>query len=153
MYCKHRYPIALVLSAILSCQDPAIARQRNHTEKAKVLFLATGTLVRGSWGYNQDVYFVELRSRSVESQLVRLIDEYNNAFPPLSREVLTSQEGTTLRVLRDAQCDLPYGKMILRAAPGDSMALLQEPRPAYHPLINNPPRPDSILPCYRTVRR
>jgi hypothetical protein len=130
-----------------------MAWQRNHKEKAMVRFLATGTLVRGTWGFNQDVYLAELRSRAVESQLVRLVDEYHNAFLPLSHEVLTSQEGTSMRVRRDAQCDLAYGEMVLRAAPADPMALLQEPRPAYHPPMNNPPRPDAILPCFRTVRR
>lgn len=115
--------------------------------------MATGTLVRGTWGQNEDTYLAELSlSHDTESVLVRLIDTYPNEAPPLSREALMSPSGTVLRVSRDPQCDSLYGEMLLRTAPGDPMAILLE-RLEYQPQLSWTPQPSTNVPCYRTVRR
>ena len=122
-------------------------------QKARVRFPATSTLVRGTWGQNEDTYLAELSlSHDTESALVRLVDAYPNEAPPLSREELTSQPGTVLRVNRDSQCDRPFAQMLLRTAPGDPMAILPE-RLGYRPPMDRTPEPNELLPCYRTVRR
>lgn len=116
-------------------------------------FLATSTVVRGTWGYNQDIFLAELQpARNGELQLVRLIDEYPNFYPPLAAEVLKSKSGTVLKVRRDAQCDLPFGQVQLRTAPGDPMAILHE-RLGYQPRMDRTPEARTPLPCYRTVRQ
>jgi hypothetical protein len=124
-----------------------------HGHKVQVRFVATSTLVRGTWGQNEDTYLAELSlSHDTESVLVRLIDAYPNEAPPLSREVLTSQSGTALRVNRDSECDRPFAQTLLRTAPGDPMAILPG-RLGYRPPMDLTPEPDEHLPCYRTVRR
>ena len=46
---------------------------------AQVRFLATSTLVRGTWGWNEDTYLAELRfTAGGEPLLVRLVDAYPN---------------------------------------------------------------------------
>lgn len=130
----------------------ADARPRIRVQKTHVRFLAASTFVRGTWGYNQDIFLAELLSlRHGEPLLVRLIEEYPNGFPPLSADALTSPGGTVLRVLRDVQCDLPYASILLRTAPSDPRATLHE-RLGYSPQLDKTPEPDAILPCYRTVR-
>jgi hypothetical protein len=84
--------------------------------------------------------------------LIRLVDTYPNEWPPLSREVLKSDAGTVLPVKRDAECDRPFGEMLLRTAPGDPMAILQE-RLGYRPPLDWTPAPGTVLPCYRVLRR
>lgn len=121
-------------------------------QKAKVRFLASSTLVRGTWGLNEDTYLAELRLRQDgESILVRLIDEYPNEVPPLPETVLTSELGTSLRVRRDSQCDSAYAQMLLRAAPGDLIAILPV-KLVYQPLLSERMDPNSVLRCYRTLR-
>jgi hypothetical protein len=130
----------------------ADARSRIRVQKAHVRFLAASTFVRGTWGYNQDIFLAELlSSRHGEPLLVRLIDEYPNTYPSLSADVLASQTGTALRVKRDSQCDSSYASMLLRTAPNDPRAILHE-RLGYTPQLAKTPEPDAILPCYRTVR-
>jgi hypothetical protein len=142
-----------VMACIAAAVTSADARARIRVQKAHVRFLATSTVVRGSWGYNQDTYLAELRpARNGELQLVRLIDEYPNLSPPLPAEVLTSQSGTVLKVKRDSQCDLPFGQVLLRTAPGDPMAILHE-RLGYQPEMSRTPEARTPLPCYRTVRQ
>ncbi len=89
--------------------------------------------------------------RRGESQLVRLIDEYPNLFPPIPAEILRSQSGTVLRVKRDPQCDRAFGEILLRTAPGDPMAILPE-RLSYQPVLDWTPASGTILPCYRVLR-
>jgi len=141
----------LVLFVAVSA-SMAGAWPHNHGHKVRVRFLATGTLVRGTWGQNEDTYLAELSlSHDTESVLVRLIDAYPNEAPPLSREVLTSQSGTALRVNRDSECDRPFARMLLRTAPGDLMAILPE-RHGYRPPMERLPASQTILPCYRVSR-
>lgn len=83
---------------------------------------------------------------------MRLIDAYSNEFPPLSREVLTSDAGSVLSLKRDAGCDRPFGEVLLRTAPGDPLAILLE-RLSYRPRLDRTPEAETILPCYRTIRR
>jgi hypothetical protein len=52
----------------------------------------------------------------------------------------------------DAQCDLPYRKVLPRTAPGDPMAILPESL-GYQPKLEKTPQPDEVLPCYRTAKR
>ena len=141
------------MACIAAAVTSADARPRIRVQKARVRFLATSTFVRGTWGYNQDIFLVELTPvRNGELLLVRLIDEYPNLFPPLPAEVLKSQSGTVLKVKRDAQCDLPFGQVLLRTAPGDPMAILHE-RLGYQPQMDRTPEARTLLPCYRTVRQ
>jgi hypothetical protein len=120
--------------------------------KAQVRFLATSTEIRGTWGTNEDTFLVELQPvHHGELQLVRLLDEYPNPYPPLPVEILKSQSGTVLRVRRDAQCDRPFGEILLRTAPGDPMAILPE-RLSYQPQLDRIPEARKLIPCYRTVR-
>ena len=143
--------IAVLLFIILSttCVD---ARRHKGDTTARVKFLAASTLIRGTWGQNEDTYLAELNLRSEsESILVRLIDEYPNLLPPISYPALTSATGTKLRVRRDSQCDTVYGRMLLRAKPGDLTAILPE-RLVYHPVLERRVTSDALLLCYRTVR-
>jgi hypothetical protein len=145
-----RTATAIALIAIFI--HPADARSPIRVQKTHVRFLAASTFVRGTWGYNQDIFLAELLSpRHGEPLLVRLIEEYPNGFPPLSADALTSPGGTVLRVRRDVQCDLPYASILLRTAPSDPRATLHE-RLGYSPHLDKAPEPDAILPCYRTVR-
>lgn len=148
-----RIRILTLMACIAASITPADARARIRVQKAHVRFLATSTVVRGTWGYNQDVFLAELRpARNGELQLVRLIDEYPNFNSPLSVEVLKSKSGTVLKVRRDSQCDLPFGQMQLRTAPGDPMAILNE-RLGYQPQMDRTPEAGTPVPCYRMVRQ
>lgn len=123
-----------------------------HAQRARIRFLAEGTLIRGTWGENEDTYLAEVvLFRETESVLVRLVDTYSNEAPPLSYETLPSHSGSLLMVRRDSECDHPYVQMLLRAAPGDLMAILPEPM-AYQPKLDSTLAPESILRCYRIVR-
>jgi hypothetical protein len=122
-------------------------------QKARVRFLATSTLIRGTFGPNEDTYLAELSlNKGNERVLIRLIDAYPNETPPISLEDLTTPTGVTIRVRRDFECDRPFEQMIMRAAPGDPLAILPE-RLEYQPQLTSTPQPDSRLPCYRIVRR
>jgi hypothetical protein len=143
----------IAIFLIASCSLSAGARSHGSIEKAQIHFLATSTVIRGTWGTNEDVYLAELRlSSNGESTLVRLIDEYSSDFPPLSTKALTSPAGTVLRVRRDVQCDVPYGAMLLRTAAGDPTAILSD-RLGYDPKLSSVPASHMILRCYRTVRK
>lgn len=124
-----------------------------HGQKARVYFLATGTLVRGSWGQNQDTYLAQLfLPKQKAAVLVRVVDTYPSPWPPLSRDVLLSDNATMLSVTRDSSCDRSFGEMVLRTAPGDPLAILPE-RLGYQPRLDPMPTPGSILPCYRVLRQ
>jgi hypothetical protein len=145
--------LAILIFGVTVSDFSASARTGVHTLKARVRFLATGTVVRRTWGLSQDVYLAELTPLvGVGSQLIRLIDEYNSASLTLSNAALVSSSGTTLKLWRDSRCDLAYGAMVLRAAPGDPLAILPE-RLGYQPQMDHLPAPTTILQCYRTVRR
>lgn len=122
-------------------------------EKRKVLFLATSSLVRGTWGYDLDTYLAEfVPANGDERLLIHLVDDYPNFAPPLSTDVLTSSSGTVLKVKRDRQCDMPITQMKLRSAPGDPIAALPVPQ-SYEPLLEPRPAPEAVLPCYRIIRK
>jgi hypothetical protein len=128
------------------------ASHRIKSVKARVKFLATSWLLRGTWGLNEDKYLVELSPSPKEPPfLAYLIDSYPSTFPPQSSEVLTSEVGTTLRLRRDATCDIAFGQIALRTAPGDLMAT-QFIRLTYQPKLETTPHADETMPCYRTVR-
>jgi hypothetical protein len=139
--------------AFLILTSSAAGKTPNHRPfKAHTHFLATSTFIRGTWGTNKDVYLAEIATRAKnEFRLVKLIDEYPNLEPRLSVGSLTSADETVLRIRRDHQCDAPYGRMQLRAAPGEPMAILTE-RLDYQPKLLRMPDLNMILPCYRTVR-
>jgi hypothetical protein len=142
------------LLVVLQMLSPAAnALNRHRAQKAKVHFLADGALLRGSWGFNQDIYLAELIGKKEPGrQLVRIVDEYSPDAPPLSHEVLVDEQGTGFRVQRDESCDVAYGTMHMRAAPGDPMAMLPG-RLSYEPKLDQIPSVDAALPCYRIVRK
>ena len=141
------------MAIIVASAFSAGARQRPRVEKARLRFLATSTILRGTWGNNEDTYLAELLSSDGKDPvLTRLVDAYPNEAPPLSQAILTSDQGTIVTVRRDAACDLPYDELLLRTAPGDPSAILPE-RLGYTPQLDHAPEPGAILPCYRTVRR
>ena len=130
----------------------ASARGYSRVQKSKVHFLATATLLRGTWGMNQDIYLVELVPKKADfPKLVRIVDEYPEFTRPLSHDVLTDQVGDVLRRVREDSCDIVYAGMHLRTAPGDPMALLHE-RLGYQLNLQKTPDPDELLSCYRIVR-
>lgn len=130
----------------------ALANGRPRSLKANIRFLATSTAVNTGVGNSQDVYLVTIRlRRSNETVLARLIDEFPPYRTMLSSEVLTSADGVSLRIRRDATCDRAFAQMPLRTAPGDPMAILPE-RLGFQPSASELIEPEAVLPCYRTVR-
>lgn len=122
-------------------------------KKARVTFAAEGTMIRGTWGLNEDNYLVSLSFTDVEqSTIARLIDTYPNEWAAISLDALTAQNGTVLRVIRDSHCDVEFRNMPLRAAPGDLMAILPL-KLKFRPQLRNELAPETKLPCYRYVRR
>jgi hypothetical protein len=144
---------AVVLIAFVFATS-ATAKRRARPVSTKVRFLAESTFLRNTYGPNEDTYLAEMTipSQQQKAVLIRLVDEYPNEAPSLARNVVASPSGASLRVLRDAECDRPYSQMLLRAAPGDLIAILPE-RLEYHPNLESIPAPGSILQCYRVVRR
>lgn len=146
----HRIATFLILVFFMPVGN---AWTRRPGMKVNIRFIATGTLIRGTWGRNEDVYLAELQfPKQGETVLVRLIDSYPNEWPPIPDRALKSQTGLSIRVLRDSECDLPFAHMILRTAPGDAMAMLPE-RLGFEPWLDRRPNPTAIIPCYRTARR
>jgi hypothetical protein len=129
------------------------ARQREHIEKARVRFLASSWMIRGTSGLNHDTYLAETALSSDRPPiLIQLIDDYSNSAPPIPRETLMSDSGVVLRFRRDVGCDLLFGQMALRAAPSDLMAILPY-HLSYDPHLGTIPKSDEKLPCYRLVRK
>lgn len=147
------YRSALLATCLfVSVSFGTAAVRRPHPTKAQVHFLATSTSVHSGLGTSQDVYLVEVAQRGRgETILARLIDEYPPYRVALSSDILTSTEGVSLKIKRDQTCDIAFGLMPLRTAPGDQMAILPM-RLDFQPRLSNPVHPDNILPCYRTVR-
>lgn len=152
MISNNTFGIAVVIAFALLSRISAGKSPRLRPFKAHIRFLASSTCIRGTWGLNWDVYLAEIVPyKGSEPLLVRLIDEYPNLYPPLSTDRLTSATGTILRIRRDRQCDMPYAQIQLRTAPGDPMAILHE-RLGYQPQLQRTPKPNEVLPCYRTAR-
>lgn len=142
-----------MVAVVAYATTTAVAWPHHRGQTVKARFLATSTLVRGTWGPNEDTYLAELHfDRHADTLLVRLVDLYPNETPPISTAILTSPKTNKLNVHRDSTCDRTYHEMYLRAAPGDPMAILSE-RLAYLPKLDHEPEPTAILPCYRIVRR
>lgn len=121
--------------------------------RVRVRFLAEETLVRGTWGTNQDSYLAEfLPSKDSPSGLLQVKDEYAQWDFPLSQAVLTSQSGTNIRLKRDTACDVQYGALNLRAAPGDLIAMLPV-HLTYHPVLSNSVHSGDVIPCYHIARK
>ena len=107
--------VTRILSAVLilaTLAQAAEAWPHKHSQKVRVQFLAESTLLRNTWGPNEDTYLVDLSRNHSETILVRLVDAYPNEAPPLSHAVLTSDSGTTLYVTRDESCDRSFGNLI-----------------------------------------
>jgi hypothetical protein len=152
MCLKRKSRLAAVLAIAVMITASAGAWSHRHEQKARVRFLATSTLIRGTWGLNQDTFLAQLLlPKQNEMVLVRLVDAYPSDWPPLSRAVLQSGNGTILHVQRDQECDRPFRETLLRTAPGDPMAILPE-RLGYQPQLDRTPEPGTILPCCRTIR-
>jgi len=132
---------------------PYPAEAKTHRVlKARVRFLATGSLIRGTWGSNQDQYLIEVTENPTsEPVLARLFDDYATYQLPLSHDTLTSPTGSVLKVRRDPRCDIPYSAMQLRAPPGDPLAIAREML-GYQPKLNKVVPSDAMLPCYRPER-
>lgn len=142
--------VALVGPHSAHASPPSKARTIN----AGVKFLATSSSVRSSWAGNVDIYLAELRlgGRPAENTLAWLIDEYPSGRSGISTDILTATDITMFRLHRDRGCDAAFGSMPLRTAPGDPMAILPEPL-SFYPVLPEPTPPQSIVPCYRIVRR
>lgn len=122
-------------------------------EKALVRFVAESTFIRGTWGTNEDIYLVEINmGKADEMEFARLVDKYPNEWSPISRNVLELKTGTLLRIERDSSCDVEYSQILLRAAPGDLMAILPETM-SYRQKLDVRLTLDHLLPCYRTLRK
>lgn len=147
---------SLALGAVVTAISPGqfcMARERIRVEKARVRFVAKSWMIRGTWGLNEDKYLVEItRPGSGSPSLAQLVDRFQPEAAPLSLEVLTSSAGTVIRVRRGPECDIAFGKLTLRTAPGDLMAT-QPVRLSYRPVLRVTPRADEVIPCYRAIRR
>lgn len=113
----------IVASASVFCAI-ADASSRKQVRTVHIRFLAASTILRSTFGYNRDTFLAALVQEGSPAQLVCLIDEYQNSFPPLSQDALTDTSGTDLKVLREAGCDLISENLLLRAAPGGPIAIL-----------------------------
>lgn len=149
---SRRFSLAFAAMLLLAiCPTLLGALPRVHRQKGRVRFLATSTLYRTTWGMNEDIYLVDLTfPKSGQPALARLINEYSNWAPPIPASVLKSDDGVLFNLIRDPGCDIPYGEMVLRTAPGDPLAIVRE-RLVYHPRLKKMPEPGEVLPCYRTV--
>jgi hypothetical protein len=146
-----RISIFLLTAVVLT--GIAHARSHRYGVKARVHFVANSTFLRSSEGQNEDAYLAELHlAKQSDAILARLIDSYPSGYPSLTHEVLTAANGTVLPVQRDEECDLPFQNISLRTAPGDLMAILPE-RLNYHPSLERTPAPETVLPCYRVLRK
>lgn len=132
----------------------ALAKRSDKPIKIEVQFLADSTIVRSSYGENEDVYLVKLTAERGGSEAVfaRLIDRYPPSGVSIPSEVLASEQQTRFEVHRDRHCDIAYRDFVLRARPGDPLAILPE-RLGFKPELSPPISPTDVLPCYRVVRK
>jgi hypothetical protein len=144
--------IVVMVAVIAVSATSALAWPHKKGQRLQVRFVATSTLIRGTYGPNEDTYLAELSlDKGRERFLVRLVDAYPNEAPPILRVNLTAPSGIMLRLRRDFGCDRLFGEILSRTAPGDPMAILPE-RLGYQPDLDKAPDPNAVLPCYRTVR-
>jgi hypothetical protein len=145
--------VVVFVCIALTASSHAGKAEKNHPQKAVVHFLATGMLLRGTWGWNEDTYLAELVPKSGGMcQLARILDEYPSFVPPLTRATLIAKHGTVLRIRRDTSCDIAYTALHLRTAPGDPLAVVPISL-NYQPQIDTATGVGEILPCYRIMRK
>jgi hypothetical protein len=144
--------VVVLFAGLQSCS--ASNRLGRQTFKGRIRFLATTTSIRSSWAGNQDIYLatIQFQGRGDEAALARVIDEYPSYRVAIPSEVLASSSSTSFRLRRDRSCDVAYGLMSIRTAPGDAMAILPEPF-SFRPALSEAVQPADIIPCYRIVRR
>ncbi len=152
MTAMRAYQVAALSILIFGTSLPITARTRINVISARVRFLATGTLIRHNWGTNEDVYLAELEQPDRDEQrIIRLVDEYPSYAPPLPTSLLKARDGEMFKLRRDENCDITFGAMVLRTAPGDPLALLPE-RLQYMPMEHDALNPATTVACYRIVR-
>ena len=145
---------ALVAGAATFSSPAANAGSRHlHPAEARVHFLATSTCTRNTYFGSEDTYLAEITflGRGGDDRLARLVDDYPAYRRPISADVLKTAY-TRFRLLRDTSCDVAYGEMLMRTAPGDPMAILPV-KLEFRPELPRTVQPEEILPCYRIVRR
>ena len=107
--------IGAIFAVMTLATSSAGAWPHKHGQKARVHFPATSTLIRGTWGQNEDTYLAQLHlPKQNEAVLVGLVDAYPNEWPPLGRKILSADAGSVLPVKRDQDCDRPFGEILLR---------------------------------------
>ena len=137
--------LALIATPLASAKSPKYMR-------AHVRFLATSTSTRSSIGENYDVYLIKIKTADGPGpEFARLEDIYPPYQTALPEAILRSSGWVQLKVKRDRNCDVAFGEMPLRTAPGDPSAILNE-RLGYRPHLTEPPGAAQVLPCFRTVR-
>jgi hypothetical protein len=118
-----------------------------------VRFVASSTMVRQAWGGNQDVYLVELKKTSKDPPfLAKLVDEYTGYERAVPNALLVSDGTSRIKARRDPACDVRYADMPKRGAPGDPAAVYPVPM-SFEPHLSLPIEGDSVIQCYRLVRR
>lgn len=119
----------------------------------RVRFLAEETLVRGTWGINQDKYLAEfIPSGNCPSGILQIVDEYSEWDFPISFSDLSNKNGIKLRLQRDMSCDVMFSNLNLRAAPGDPEAILAVTM-TYKPNNLKDISQNQTVPCYHIVRK
>ena len=142
------YAVLLVLTML---PFTAAAGHKKYL-RVDIHFLATSTSVQSSFGESEDVYLVELTMQGGEPFPARLIDGYPPYETGFTEGLLTSGSDVTGKVRRDNTCDIAFGEMPLRTAPGNPLAVLPE-KLGYTPRLSRPIPSGEVLPCYRIVRR
>lgn len=148
-----RNGVSVVSLLIVSPNQVPTRRPCAHAQEAAVCFLAAGMLYRTTWGMNQDTYLAQLQfSKSGLHVLARLVDEYSNSAPPIPAAIPEADAWTPFYVIRNSDCDLSYGELMLRTTHGDSRATLPE-RLSYQPQLSRTLEPGMVLPCFRVMQR
>ncbi len=137
---------SLLLLGILLA-NPAFA----GGNKAGVRFVAQSMSFRTTWAYSEDVYLVEIHpSKNGQPYYGKLLDAYQGLGRPLPLQMVTSKSPITMKIARDSSCDVRYGNMLIRSAPGDPVALLPGKFTYESSETKSIPK-DTMIPCYRTV--
>jgi hypothetical protein len=138
----------------LSCRGLVLASTTTRRAiKTGVRYLATSTSFHSGVSESEDVYLVQINllGSGGEVASARLVDEYPPYRAAIPSAILESAAGGKLMLRRDRGCDITFGWMPMRTAPGDPTAVIAEP------LEDSPPVPrqvsdNELLPYYRTVR-
>jgi hypothetical protein len=138
---------------VLSTAFGAAGQHHAHSMKADVHFLATSASFHSKWAESEDVYLAEVAVGKRGALPALLVDQFPDYREPLSREILTAPGGARLRLSRDSGCDIEFAKILpLRSAPGEPTSFIEE-KLVFTPQLPPALTPDTILPCYRIVRR